>query len=347
MPAQAPPSPALGAPVVWALYAKRPGDNAQIETLAQAAGLLFIVQRLRFRKGLEALPNLRSGGSLFSLTAETQRSLQKGPPPALVIAAGKRSASAALWLKARHGPRLVHLGRTWAPGEWFDLIVTTPQYRQPAGPNVVLNSFPLTSPRRLSDQPAADLAALPRPRLLVAVGGDAAGIRFDAAAARAVARRAIERQEQDCGSLMVATSPRTSPEAAAALKASLPTGPGRIISIFGEDPNRYRDFLDAADAALVTGDSVSMVAEAAATGRRVEIFDLPRRPDLSARLRQGLALLGLEARAAALGLVDSGREIGAYMAGLQAEGWLDGDRAADRMAAELAATADRVRALAT
>ena len=335
------------APIVWALLARRPGDNAQVEALAAATGLPVVAKRLVLRKGFEALPNLRRGGSLFSYDAATQSALREAPPPALVIAGGKRSAPAALWLKARYGARLLHIGRTWAPGDWFDAVVTTPQYAQPSGPNVVENLFPLTPAVVGAKQTTAtDLAALPRPRLLVIAGGDAAGLRFGAEEARALGRRSLERQASTGGSLMVATSPRTSREAADALVETIGRAPSRVLSRFGRDANRYRDFLFAADAAIATEDSVSMVAEAAATGRPVELFRLAARMEPAALLRRAIGSVGLGDRAATLGMIDSGRDIRAYMGALEAEGWLENGRARTRMAEELAATVDLARRLA-
>ena len=338
--------PSDSAPLVWALLAKRPGDNAQIRTLAAATGLTVVAKQLGLRKGLEALPNLRQGGSLFSYDVRTQEALTASPLPALVIAAGKRSAPAALWLKAHRGARLLHLGRTWAPGRWFDAVVTTPQYAQPPGPNVTENLFPLTPPYLPSAALPPDLAALPRPRLLVVAGGDAVGLRFGFDEARALAARAVERQTREGGSLMVATSPRTSRAAAEALRDAIVPGEGRLVSLFGAEENRYRDFLAAADAVMVTEDSVSMVAEAANTSRPVELFRLASRADRGAPLRRALSATGLAGIAADLGLVDSGRKIRVYMDALEAGGWLTGDVAPGRMAAELAAAVALARRLA-
>lgn len=337
--------PTDGAPLVWALLAKRPGDNAQIRTLASATGLPVVVKPLGLRKGLETLPNLRQSGSLFSYDAETQDALTAAPPPALVIAAGKRSAPAALWLKAHRGARLLHLGRTWAPGRWFDAVVTTPQYAQPAGPNVTANLFPLTPPYLPGTALPPDLAALPRPRLLVVAGGDAVGLRFASDEARALAVRATERQARDGGSLMVATSPRTSRASAEALRDAIGPGGDRLVSLFGAGENRYHDFLAAADAVMVTEDSVSMVAEAANTGRPVELFRLASRADTGATIRRMLSATGFAEVAAELGLVDSGRKIRAYMDALGAGGWLSGDVAPARMAAELSAAVALARRL--
>jgi len=46
----------------------------------------------------------------------------------------------------------------------------------------------------------------------------------------------------------------------------------------GTGPNPYYAYLAVADALLVSADSVSMVSEAAATGKPVHVFDLELRP---------------------------------------------------------------------
>lgn len=340
-------------PLVWALLGKRPGDNSQIETLARATGLNWTPKRLLFRKGVEALPNLRRGGSLFSLTSATQATL-RGSPPDVVIAAGKRSAPAALWVKARTGALLVHLGRTWAPAEWFDLVITTPQYRQPRSANVVENRFPLSAAPAPDDADIPDdLAALPRPRILIVVGGDAWPLAFDAAAARRLIEGALARRRDVEGSLLVVTSPRTPRDVIAASRALLQRSDAPFrLSIFGEGPNLYRAFLAAADEIVVTNDSASMIGEAAKTGRPVTLFALPERFDLARRAADAVGNCGPVARSVLLGLVrrgliGSGRGLGDYGRALARDGLLDGGGAAAVLiACELADAARRVTALA-
>ncbi|WP_164919579.1 ELM1/GtrOC1 family putative glycosyltransferase [Hansschlegelia zhihuaiae] len=348
-------APPARQPVAWALLARRPGDNAQIRALAEASGLDWVAKPLRFRKGLETLPNLRSGGSLLSLGAETQAALRP-PFPDVVIAAGKRAAPAALWIKAasRGRTRLVHLGRTWAPSEWFDAVVTTPQYRLPARPNVVENRLPLTAaPHARGLRP--DLAALPRPRITVIVGGDAAPLTLDVAAARRLAAAALARAEAAGGSLLVVTSPRTSRRAGDALETALAGAEAPVrLSIFGDGPNDYAAFLAAADEIVVTDDSVSMATEAALTGAPVTLFQLPRRFDpaglAAGALERACGRLGAGAifgRLVERGFISANRDIGAFMRGLEAGGLLAGGPAARTLAAaELASAAAIVRALA-
>ena len=335
---------------VVALLARRPGDNAQAEALAAACGLPWRPVRLGLRKGFEALPNLRRRGSLFSYDRATQTTLRTCAPD-VVIAVGKRSAPAALWLKAKTGARLVHIGRTWAPAEWFDHVITTAQYRQPRRENVVENLFPLTAPHDEAglDVPS-DIDALPRPRLLAIAGGSARPLLFGAPEARAFIEAALDWRRRNGGSVMIATSPRTSPRAVAAIRGALRSADQHWrLTVFGEGPNEYRAFLAAADRLFVTSDSVSMVADAAATGRPVTLFALPSRrgPDGVAAMagRDGW-LAGIGERLVDLGVLASGRDLDRYMTGVVASGLLDGGgHARDRMIAELGVAAEMVRRL--
>ncbi|WP_020180832.1 ELM1/GtrOC1 family putative glycosyltransferase [Methylopila sp. M107] len=341
--------------MVWVLRGNRQGDNAMIEAAAEASGLARRSIQLRFNP-LGGLQNLFPGGSLFSLTGASRAAL--APPwPSVVLTSGKRAVPAALWIKRASGgrTRLVHVGRPQAPLRWFDLVVTTPQYRLPTRSNVMICRLPTTSGRHASAV-ASDLASMPRPRLVGLVGGSAAPQTLDAGAARAFAAEALARTAAAGGSLLVATSPRTSRAAGEALRHALTSAESAVsLCIYGEGPNRYRDFAAAADGFLVTDDSVSMVVEAAATGRPVALFRLPARPGPflrafgaldAAASRSTLGTTALEALTA-LGLIRSNRDIASYMHGLESDGLLAGGDALATLAAdELTAVGQRVASLA-
>ncbi|MFC7053416.1 ELM1/GtrOC1 family putative glycosyltransferase [Hansschlegelia quercus] len=335
---------------VWVLLGRRAGDNAQLLTLAAATSLPFREKRLAFN-GLSSLPNVLLRATAASLKPQA-RAILSPPWPRVVFAAGKRSAPAARWIKAQSGgaTRLVHIGRPWAPLDWFDLIVTTAQYGLPERPNVLVNALPLS--RTPADAPIRDdLAALPQPRLMAIAGGPSRPLAFDAETARAFAQEALERARIGGGSLLVATSPRTPPAAVAAIKdglsgAAVPTR----LSVFGEGESGWEAFLAAADRFLVTEDSAAMAAQAALRGKPVSLFALPRQRDarlrFAAALRDGPAR-GLFETLRDAGLVTSTRDLSAFMARLEREGLLAGGDAARLVAErELAATAARVRALA-
>jgi mitochondrial fission protein ELM1 len=278
------PPPAAARPRVWLLTSFRAGDNAQVLGLAEALGWPFEIRQLKFRK-TEFITNRLLGSTLAGVIADGSSRL--APPwPDLVISAGRRNEPVARWIRdqARRSAepreaRLVHLGRPWADPRHFDLIVTTPQYRVPDRANVLTIGAPLhriTAERLVQARALWEpkLAHLPRPWIAVLVGGNSPPYVFDEAMARELAQQACNLARRSGASLLITTSPRTQPEAAAALRQAI-EGPSYFQG-WTPDPasNPYLGFLALADAFIVTGESMSMAAEACSTGRPVHLLDM-------------------------------------------------------------------------
>lgn len=290
------------APAVWCLHGKHAGDNAQIDAFATALGGPTQVHTLRFSV-LSRLPGWLRGASRLGL-AGSEPAL--APPwPDLIIAAGRRSASVARWIVRQSGGRTrsVLLGRPRAPLAAFDLVVTTPQYGLPVRGNV------LHLPAPAAMLPAADPAeiehwrqrwsTLPRPWIGVLAGGDRAPYRLDADAAARLGDAAAALATQRGGSVLATTGPRTSPAATDVFFAHLGEAAFRHRYAKNQTDNPYRALLALADTFIVTGDSASMLAEAAGTGKPVAVFDLPPRHRGAQRLLHWLEQrLGLLERAA-------------------------------------------------
>jgi mitochondrial fission protein ELM1 len=266
-------------PSVWVLSGHKAGDNAQLLALAEALGWPFEVKRLAYRK-TELATNLLLRVTLAGTVA--RRSSPLSPPwPDLVLTAGRRNEPVARWIRrqSRGRTRLVHVGRPWAPPERFDLVVTTPQYFVPDRANVLTIGMPLhaITPAALAKVAGAwepRLRHLPTPRIAVLVGGVSSPYRFGAQEGAALGRLVNARAEQTRGSLLVTTSARTPPETAAAIQSALRAPHHFHRWQAGSADNPYRAFLALADEIVVTGDSISMLAEATATGKPVFIFDL-------------------------------------------------------------------------
>src|SRR5262245_19674447 len=130
-------------PKVWVLLGAKAGGNGQLTSLANALGWPYETKQLVYNT-LNRCPNLLLGASLLRLDRRKSNSLT-APWPDLVIAASRRSAPVALWIKKQSGgrTRLVHLIHTQAPLELFDLIITTPQYGLSSRPNILHNTAPL------------------------------------------------------------------------------------------------------------------------------------------------------------------------------------------------------------
>ncbi len=263
----------------WVLAGYKAGDNAQLMALVHALGWPFEVKHLAYRR-TELTTNLLLRVTLAGVVKS--RSSPLAPPwPELVLTAGRRNEPVARWIKAKSGgrTRLVHLGRPWAPVERFDLVITTPQYFVPEARNVLTIGMPLHGITPEVLQSAASqweprLEHFPRPRIAVLVGGSSPPYRFGVKEAAELGRLLEAKAAATKGSLLVTTSARTDRRAATALQAELrgPHWVHRWQPLATDNP--YRGFLAVADEIVVTGDSISMLAEAAATGKPVSIFDL-------------------------------------------------------------------------
>lgn len=293
-----------------------------MQSLAEALGWPYEIKQLR-HNALNLLPNVLLGAT--DITLDKKESTPLVPPwPDLVIAASRRAAPVAQWIRKQSGgrTRLVHLLHVQAPLGRFDLIVTMPQYRLPVRDNIlhvtgVLNRH---NPDAIAAARSAwepRLAHLPRPWTAVLVGGNSSAYLLDEKTAADLGRRASEQVKARGGSLLVTTSPRTPPEAGAALAAAVDV-PSHVYQWKKDDAanNPYKGFLALADDFIVTIDSASLLVEASATGKPVAVFEWPRRGGAAAAgapswwWRTGLAL----------GLFKPARDFDAYFAEMRRRG---------------------------
>jgi hypothetical protein len=335
--------PITAPPLVWVLLGKGVGGNGQMRCLAEALGWPYEPKQLVHNR-LERCPNLVLGASRLSV--DRRRSAPLVPPwPDLVIAASRRSAPVARWIKRQSGgrARLVHLMHAQAPLEHFDLVITMPQYRLPARPNVLAAAGPLIrlDHGRLAaarESWAPRFQHLPPPRTALLVGGNSSSYVLDPGTAARLGREASALARADGGSLLVSTSARTPAAAAEALIAAL-DGPRSVYQWRPADAeNPYFGYLALADRFIVTVDSASLLAEACATGRPVLLFEWPR-PRASPASFKGLlerldgigrnggggarrAVGRLWNRLVYLGILKPPRDFQAYHRGLMARGLL-------------------------
>ena len=272
-------------PRIWVLLGSRRGDNNQLLALAEALGLPFETRTLDYRASSRLLMHLFPQ-SISHLTAASKAWL--APPwPDLVIGIGRRSVPVAHWIRAQSGgtTRIVRLGHPRAPSSEFDLVITTPQYPVPDADNVVwlplaMNRFAVPPPPTAAEQSLLD--SLPRPHLLLSLGGRAPMWRLDLPRLRAAVDTLHARARREKGTLIAVPSPRT-PKSAVALVGELIAGSPHAILVGPQ--LRYAIALADADSHFVTADSVSMISEAIATGRPVGL--VPVCPDVRGKLRLG------------------------------------------------------------
>ncbi|MDR3435406.1 mitochondrial fission ELM1 family protein [Telmatospirillum sp.] len=263
---------------VWVLADDRPGNVAQAVGVAEALGESFVTQEIRYDR-LGGLPNIVRGVSLVGIAGDSRESL--GPPwPDLVIAAGRRTAPLARWLKRQSSCRLVQIMDPGWPGRGdFDLIAVPRHDLLPPRANVfqTLGACHRVVAPLLAAEAAkwtTRLIHLPRPYLLVVLGGGTKTHGFPAARGTELAAGVAALHASEGGTVLLTNSRRTSPELMAAVLAGI--AEPRFIHRWqsgGENP--YLGFLGLADSVVVTGDSMSMCSEACANGGPVYIFAPP------------------------------------------------------------------------
>ncbi len=272
-------------PVVWLIDAYRAGERAQVRALVDALGWPCTTKVLSYRSQV-FLPHVLGQATLRGISAASAAQLRP-PWPDLVISSGVRNEPVCRWIRAQSGghTRYVHIGRPWAALHSFDLVITTAQYRVPPAPNVLNNMLTLhsISAQRLAQarqEWESTFAALPRPRFAVMVGGDSGPFTLGPKAAGRLGREASQLARAHGGSLLVSTSARTRPGAVDALEAAI-AAPSYLHRWQVAGPaNPYMGILAWADRVIVTGDSISMLSEACATGKPVTMFDLGGMRDL-------------------------------------------------------------------
>jgi uncharacterized protein len=322
-----------------------------MQSLADALGWPYEIKQLRHNL-LNLVPNVLLGAT--SITLDKKASTPLVPPwPDLVIAASRRAAPVAQWIRKQSGgkTKLVHLLHVQAPLARFDLIVTMPQYRLPPRDNIlrvtgVLNRH---DPAAIAAAAAAwepRLAHLPRPWTAVLVGGDSSAYLLDATTAADLGTRASRQVAERGGSLLVTTSPRTPPAAAAALAAAIGV-PSYVYQWKKDDQanNPYKGFLALADDFVVTIDSASLLVEASATGKPVAVFEWPRRGGAAETKPPS----SLWQAAVALGLFKPARDLDAYVAEMYRRGLAyrfgEAQPAVREPLDDMERTVERVRAL--
>lgn len=285
-----------GPPTVWVLTDDHPGNTTQAIGLAEALGWPYEVKELRFT------PLVRLHDGLFGACGATRiglnrtRSAPLAPPwPDLVISTGWRPAHVARWIgkQSQGRTRLVQLGRKGGHvAELFDAVVSCAHFRLPPHPRRIETVAPLTrvTPERLA-QAAERWKSLfdnaPHPWIALLVGGSTPQHRLDAETAQRLGEEVHAFAQAAGGSVFATTSRRTGPKAAEALRIGL--GESSYMHQWqpGQRDNPYLAYLALADVIVVTGESESMLAEAAVSGKPVYIYPLPERPPgLRARIKE-------------------------------------------------------------
>ncbi|HEX2930068.1 MAG TPA: ELM1/GtrOC1 family putative glycosyltransferase, partial [Candidatus Binatia bacterium] len=285
-----------GNPLVWVLTDDHPGNTTQSLGLAKALRWPYEVKELHFTWRIHLHDFLfgRFGATRLGLE-QTQSAELTRPWPDLVITTGWRTAHVARWIKkqSHEHTRLVQMGRKGTHvARLYDLAVSCRYFRLPPHSRRIETLVPLTEVSSEQLREAAErwqnlLGNAPHPRIALLVGGTSYACRFDEATAYRLGVEVRSFAETMGGTVFAATSRRTGPQATVALKQGL----GHCCDLHEWQPdhseNPFVAYLALADILIVTGESESMLAEAAATGKPVYIYPLPEQKlDLWTQLKE-------------------------------------------------------------
>ncbi|XP_062185927.1 mitochondrial fission protein ELM1-like [Phragmites australis] len=250
--------------------------------------------------------NSQSFGLSSVLEADSQRivTMVRGTfekdGPALVVACGRDTISYASSIR-RLAPDNVFVIQIQHPRfclDRFDLVVTpchdyyaltakgqqevprllrrwiTPQ--EPPGSNVVfltagaLHQADSAALRFAATDWHAELAPLPKPLVVVNIGGPTRNCKYDLDLAKQLVN-SLHNVLKTCGSVRISFSRRTPRKVSNLILKEFSTHL-KIYIWDGEEPNPHLGHLAWADAFIITADSISMLSEACSTGKPVYVI---------------------------------------------------------------------------
>ena len=256
-------------PVCWIITEGMAGTENQCIGVAEAMGLEPVVKRIGLRQPWKSLsPYLGCEMSWSFKPALT------GPWPDLLLASGRKSIAASRYIKRASGGKTftVQIQDPRISPKNFDLVAV-PEHDPTRGDNVVLTT---AAPNRISPQKldrarsdfASDFAMMGGPRVAVLIGGNSKAHKMTTY----IMEKLGIHLAAVPGSLMITASRRTGDIEKAALIRGLADRDYYFWDGTGENP--YFGMLAWADVVLVTADSVSMLGDAATTGKPVYMIEM-------------------------------------------------------------------------
>jgi uncharacterized protein len=287
-------NPPATPPQIWVLHDGKIGMANQVTGLAEALGWPITQKHLAIRPPWRYLP---PGLWLAPALAIDPAGARLQPPwPDIVIGCGRNSVAPARMIKRASGGRAFWVqvqDPRFARSE-IDLIVA-PRHDPAPGENVfrTLGAVHRVTPEKLAADAARwapTFAVLPRPLVAVLIGGDNSVYRLTEERFGALCDRLVALAKSGVG-LAITPSRRTGDTQRAMLQKRLAGLPAFIWDGSGDNP--YFAMLGTADAIIATADSVSMISEAASTGKPVHIIELEGGSAKFARFHQAMREAGI------------------------------------------------------
>ncbi len=281
-------------PTVWVMHDGKIGMANQVIGLAEALRWPFSEKRLVIRAPWR---HLMPGLWFCPMRALDPSGDTMAPPwPDILIACGRNTVALARMIKRRNHGRSFWVqiqDPRFARAE-ADLVVA-PLHDPAPGGNVFRTLGAVHRVTQAKIDAAAErfaplFAVLQHPLVAVLIGGDNNVYRLSEQRFALVCEQLAVLGRAGFG-LAITPSRRTPPARLALLRQMLKDLPAYIWD--GRSENPYFAMLGAADAIVVTADSVSMVSEAAATGKPVYVVELEGGSRKFARFHQAMRDAGI------------------------------------------------------
>lgn len=249
------------------------GTENQCRGVAEALGVTPVIKRVGLRQPWKTLSPWLGFENSTSFTGDALLA----PWPDLLIASGRKSIAAARFIR-QQSPRtvIVQIQDPRASHNSFDLIAV-PHHDPARGANIIVtaaapNMITAQTLQTAQAQFAPLLQSLPAPRVAVLIGGNSKAHKLTSARMDTLCAQ-LAKLADDGYSLMITASRRTGDDNRARLAKAL-AAKKNVLIWDGTGDNPYTGFLAWSDFILVTADSVSMISEAATTGKPVYVIDL-------------------------------------------------------------------------
>ncbi len=275
----------------WVVTEGMAGTENQCIGVAEALGVTPDIKRIGLRQPWKAFSPFLAFERSFSFTG----SPLEPPWPDLVLASGRKAVAAARYIKKASGGSVftAFLQDPRIEPDAFDLVAV-PAHDGVRGGNVVVT---LAAPNRINAEKLSNarnewqpvFESLRNPRVAVLVGGKSKAYTMTEKTAEKLAASLQEISARY--GLMVTMSRRTGENNQTVLHSALSGSDAWVWNGTGDNP--YFGMLAWADFIIVTADSVSMISEAATTGKPVYIAMLDGGNERFARFHQSLTDRGV------------------------------------------------------
>ncbi len=270
---------------IWILADNRPGNYSQAIGLADELGLNHKIVNISYGV-FGVLPNLLLRSTLIGLDKVTKEYLQQFDYfPKIIVAAGRRTAPIALYLKtqSQNRTKIVQIMNPGIFHEKFDFIILPRHDRiKKSFANVIRSLGALTkineSAIEYECEKFSDLfKGDNKTKIALLVGGDTKKTKFEAKSAVDLIEKSAEIAKNMNAKLIVLTSRRTGKKISKVLQTELTKSKCDFAffdyDLMKKEENPYLAIIGFSDYFIATGDSVSMISEVCSTKKPVYIYD--------------------------------------------------------------------------